>query len=314
MPRNKQLEHVTDIEETWQPVKIGGRVSIKKEAFEKREWERIAFATEAEMKLVNGILTENSIINEYTLLGSIQNSDVAGVQQCISNGVDVNFRRTEPLQVACIKGNPGVVKLLVEAGADIHARNDDAICHAVYNNNEKVIKYLIEQGADVNAQDGFPLKIAFDRTSSSLVDLLIKGGADISRVEPYNVSSFAVQQNNLNLIKTLIGKGFDIDIILGLTINFYSKDKNQLLSYLIKEGANITDDLIIKAIDRGGLITIKALVKNGADIFSDQVFPKVMELAERIGKDIDIDFFTNLKKRRDFFLERNQPKEINFID
>ena len=101
------------------------------------------------------------------LLTAIDKEDVTLVQQHLKARTDVNnypipeglpLAGAQPLHLAVVKGNPEIVRLLLENGADINLRanNKDkapALSWAVVFLQGEMVSLLIESGADINIVD-----------------------------------------------------------------------------------------------------------------------------------------------------------------
>jgi ankyrin repeat protein len=79
---------------------------------------------------------------------------------------------------ACILGNIGAVKLLLEANVDVNVVKvcgGNALMYACINGETEVVKLLLEANADVNIVDGWgmtALKIAEQNGHTEIVELL----------------------------------------------------------------------------------------------------------------------------------------------
>src|SRR5262245_21243455 len=91
---------------------------------------------------------------EDRFLLAVRTGDVAGVKAALASGVNVNtkFRYDRmALSFAADRGNPEVVKVLLDAGADVGARDSfyhmDAMSQAVSKKYIPIIRMLLDKGA-----------------------------------------------------------------------------------------------------------------------------------------------------------------------
>jgi ankyrin repeat protein len=137
---------------------------------------------------------------EDRFLLAVRNGDVAGVKAALAAGVNVNtkFRYDRmALSFAADRGNPEVVKALLDAGADINARDTfygmTAMSQALNKKHSAIVRMLLEKGA---ANNESVLMFGVQQNSPELVTAsLEKGGlrpdsltAAIARVSKGNQS------------------------------------------------------------------------------------------------------------------------------
>jgi ankyrin repeat protein len=91
---------------------------------------------------------------EDRFLLAVRNGDVAGVKTALGAGVNVNtkFRYDRmALSFAADRGNPEVVKMLLDAGADVNARDTfygmSAMSQAVNKKHTGIVRMLLDKGA-----------------------------------------------------------------------------------------------------------------------------------------------------------------------
>ena len=96
------------------------------------------------------------------MMSAINNNDATRVQQLIAQGVDVNAldaNRDAPLVMASYRGNPEIVRLLLEAGADVTAVDPGmqatALHAAAYAGNTEAAKLLVQVHVDIDKQGPF---------------------------------------------------------------------------------------------------------------------------------------------------------------
>ena len=85
---------------------------------------------------------------------AVRTGDVAALKAALASGVNVNtkFRYDRmALSFAADRGNPEVVKMLLDAGADVNARDTfygmDAMSQALSKKHTSIVRMLLEKGA-----------------------------------------------------------------------------------------------------------------------------------------------------------------------
>ena len=87
------------------------------------------------------------------LLKAIEWNDVAGVQQALRKGADVNgdYHDRNPLAEACFVGNERIVGILLDAGADVRGKDsfgESALMKACSEGHTAIVEMLIHHNAD----------------------------------------------------------------------------------------------------------------------------------------------------------------------
>ncbi|TSA12768.1 MAG: ankyrin repeat domain-containing protein [Betaproteobacteria bacterium] len=128
-----------------------------------------------------------------SLFEAVTAADVDRVRAVLAGGIDCNQRSADgatPLMLAAHSGNPGLVKVLLDAGADVNAADErgwGALMKAAYNADldrgfADVVQLLIDAGADVEAPIGYgirPLMLAAGYGETAVVETLLRAGADV---------------------------------------------------------------------------------------------------------------------------------------
>jgi len=148
---------------------------------------------------------------EDRFLLAVRTGDVPALKAALASGVNVNtkFRYDRmALSFAADRGNPSVVKALLDAGADVNARDTfygmDAMSQALSKKYAAIVRMLLEKGA-ANSE---------------------------------GVLMFGVQQNSLELITASLEKGGLRPDSLTAAIARASKDnRSELVELLKKHGA-----------------------------------------------------------------------------
>jgi ankyrin repeat protein len=158
---------------------------------------------------------------------SVIKNQIKKLNKYLANGVDVDSKgeyNCTPLHYACQEGNIEIVKILLKNGADVNIQNRystfyplfDAITSDNEDNYYPIIKLLIDAKADINSIDSFGntiLYYAIEKENIELIKLLISLGCDINRGSRYDKDSalhYAYFQKNEQIANLLIEAGADI--------------------------------------------------------------------------------------------------------
>jgi ankyrin repeat protein len=168
---------------------------------------------------LNAVINFNdSRIDKQVLFArAIEQGNIDLVKMLIKSGVNVNHKLY--LSMAIYKQNLDLVKLLLNAGANankIDEENENGwtapLTSAVNTDNIEIIELLINSGSDINLKDWYG-RCIFHARSVQTLDLLISFGADINITDNYGRTAlyYAIQNNNLEVAKTLIANGARIN-------------------------------------------------------------------------------------------------------
>lgn len=117
---------------------------------------------------------------------AVNNGKVKIVKKYLDQGVNVNekYFAWSPLQMAAIKGQLEVVKMLVEKGADLeykHPATKMTPLHmAASEGYEDIVKYLLSKGANPNAKlraNVSLLRLVKDQGNTKMAEILQAAGA-----------------------------------------------------------------------------------------------------------------------------------------
>jgi uncharacterized protein len=146
--------------------------------------------------------------------------DVAGVEQALASGVDVNARdelSQTPMVVAALAGKEQVAWILLRHGADVMARTDKgmtALHAAAFAGDEEILVLLFENGAALNDQENFaritPLHAAAEENHLRIVDYLVhsmKADPALVDVKGFTASTLAGWKQNWAAVKILVENG-----------------------------------------------------------------------------------------------------------
>ena len=158
------------------------------------------------------------------LLTAIEWNDVAGIQQAIQKGADVNgddyHGAVVPLVKACDKGDDRIVRILLDAGADAQCTNYDCwspITKACQRGHVSIVKMLIRHDNDLLEfmDDNLhtPLSIALENGHVDVVRFLLECGADAQKATRDGSNSFheACTRSELDIVRLLRAAGVDVE-------------------------------------------------------------------------------------------------------
>lgn len=140
-------------------------------------------------------------------------------------------------------------KLLRRGGLD--ANEMDSAGRTVLNlaaarGSLECVLLLLDHGADTNKRDSegnVPLWSAIVGRNESVIKLLVDNGAKLTSGDLGEFASYAVEQNNIDLLKDIIKHGGDITLrnSMGTTAlhKAISEEKTDIVEFLIKNGASI---------------------------------------------------------------------------
>nr|WBF71060.1 putative ankyrin repeat protein [Megavirus caiporensis] len=185
------------------------------------------------------------------------------------NDLDINLEKILDNELyTSIKNNN-----LLEFTESIAKHNIDVtICdnlllkNAICNKSYSIINYLAEI-IDINFCNGFAIKIAC-RFETDFLKYIIDLGGNISIDDNFCIC-YAILCNSFENVIELIDKGADINCRNGLPL-YIANNKNiksSILDYLIKQGVNINNPVVINEYILDGLYhQLKSLLKHGTDV------------------------------------------------
>ena len=149
-----------------------------------------------------------------TFRDRILRDDVDAVKLMLEAGMPVETAHA--LKEAVERGNPRMVKLLIDAGANVNWR-DDYGTPLVMTASDKpaIIKLLIDAHADVNVPNKYKvdaLASAAEQGHDNVVRMLLAAGAKVNHRDPHGGTalSVAVLRGYKDVVKTLIDAGADV--------------------------------------------------------------------------------------------------------
>lgn len=197
------------------------------------------------------------------LIGQRETPTVGMVELLIAKGARVNQPATSStaLMYAAAEGHLDIAKFLLAKGAQVNAQADDgtALMKAVRRGNPEMVKLLLDAGADVNAKHrtgNTPLIMSADRSllemnakpkdpppppSSEIMSLLLARGADPNDVGQFGRTAL-MAADSITKVRLLLARGARVN----------AKDESG--------GTALT-----RAVDRGDVAVVEALLKAGAD-------------------------------------------------
>ncbi|AYV85183.1 MAG: hypothetical protein Satyrvirus6_15 [Satyrvirus sp.] len=117
-----------------------------------------------------------------TFIESCMDGSLDNVKYWITKNIDIHENDDYGLRWASLNGHFPVVKFLVESGANVRAANNQSLIWTTYNGHLDIAKYLIESGANINIDNDYVLRwvLRNDKYNSELIKYLIGKGADLN--------------------------------------------------------------------------------------------------------------------------------------
>jgi uncharacterized protein len=118
---------------------------------------------------------------------AVDQGDLALAERMLREGANINAAKgayqTTVLMEAAVRGNVGIMSLLLEKGADVNARDKDgwsALMGATVQGHLQAVNLLLEHDADVNAKNHggeTALVMAVGSKNTAIKDALVAHGA-----------------------------------------------------------------------------------------------------------------------------------------
>ncbi|PSR91820.1 Potassium channel like [Actinidia chinensis var. chinensis] len=150
---------------------------------------------------------------------------------------------------AAMRGDDLLLHQLLRRGMDpneLDSNGRTALHIAASKGSIECVLLLLDYGADPNRKDSegnVPLWDAIMGGHESVIKLLVNNGAKISSGDVGQFACFAVEQNNVNLLKAIIRYGGDITLLnsLGTTAlhTAISEENTEMVKFLVDQGADI---------------------------------------------------------------------------
>ena len=170
-----------------------------------------------------------------------------------------DWKGRSPLQIALIRGYPGIAVLLIKHGADVNHKDgygNTPLHYAVKNGYTDIVKLLIKKGANVNVMNKArrtPLHIAAMGKSTEMIKILLKHVTDIDVVDYTGKTPlyYAIDSDCLPVVKLLVDAGSDINIWSGFSmyppfhkssplVYAVAKNRYEIAEYLVNSGKKIS--------------------------------------------------------------------------
>lgn len=123
------------------------------------------------------------------------------------NGIDIHGHTFILFIRAAENGYLELVKYLLSKGADIEALEGGALRCAANNGKLEVVKFLVEQGADVSSYTYAPIRWASYHGHLDVAQFLFKQVKTDIDLQDGNIITYAVENNNLDVVKWAIANG-----------------------------------------------------------------------------------------------------------
>ena len=229
--------------------------------------------------LTFGCLLYNNQFYAQKVIKAIEKEDIAQLEKLMESSLgNLNSKPTlwilevlgeenkqTPLQFACSKGNPEIVKMLLENGADPNYTHWDSLRNngAALNNAAsslskdrfEIIKLLIEFGADINYKDNngndvlscLVYAAEYHTDTIQTIEYLEERGANIYK--KYSVSQNtllhkACEKDNISIVEYLVEeRNFDVN-------ETDCKGNNSLIC-LMRSAGNQNEETVLFLLEKG---------------------------------------------------------------
>lgn len=215
---------------------------------------------------------------------AVENSDLNDVNRLLFLGNDPNmvFGGKTPLEVALLKGNRDIAKLLVEKGARIpsaKAGEPTLMFKCISQNLIPSVAFLLERKVPVEEltdKGVAPLTVAATKGYLDMVKLLVEHGlsANIQGRLKATPLTEAARTTRVEMVRLLIKLGADVNLPgqFGYTPMMWGIKNDEIVAMLIEAGADVNaraDDhttALHCAVGSLNLNAVKLLIDKGADV------------------------------------------------
>jgi ankyrin repeat protein len=153
--------------------------------------------------------------HQKSLITAARSGDVAGIQELIAQGFDIDCELkygATVLMLASSRGQEDVVRLLIQAGAKVNRRNRfgaSPLLEASEKGHVNVVKLLVEAGAEINLphnNGNTAIFAAAVRRDRKMIKVLLELGADpdVQNFDGWSAKRWAEAETDLN-IQALFG-------------------------------------------------------------------------------------------------------------
>ena len=236
-------------------------------------------ATTFNLELFKALITDIQALEKKDSRGwnammyALEAGNLAVVRFCVQQGIPVNndTDHDQPLSLAIQSGRVGIVKFLIKSGAQVNAEDLQGrtpVMHALAKGNTEAAMMLVSHGADLyhtDSQGKTVLSYALESNSLSV----IKYALELAKIQlPPDVLLWAVRAKaDLDVLKYLVGKGADMlfeseEAPKGTLLReAVLSGKEEIVKYLLKQGAPMGEDILEIAARKGNLDIIKLIHK-----------------------------------------------------
>lgn len=219
---------------------------------------------------------------------AIINGDLTQVKEILAEKPELlnqkNADELTPINLACERGQAGIVDFLLEMGADANIgdrENSQPIHLAATSGSIESLDLLFAHGVDIDTRDDFgmtPLLFAMSRRQAVMAEYIVKLGADIDLQSSVGWSAIhlAIVTRNNEMIDLLINKGAELNVALetGMTPlhSAVSYGNTELVGLLLANGADIEaesnqgEQPLALAQNPNTHEAMAILIKKGADV------------------------------------------------
>lgn len=216
------------------------------------------------------IFISNAAYKDYQIAKLILESGLINVNFKCKYGMT-------PLMAATIGRFSDMVKILIARGARVNEKYSDGdtplMMAAVNNPNSELIKILVENSAEINIKNNFgeyPLEMLMQRGGNEIsVEYLLKKGANSESQAAALLR--AITNKQFNYVKILLENSSGIDpLILKQLTGYYSfalkNNDLEFIKTLVAKGLKVKIDELLYAIDNNQIDMLRYLIHNFDDL------------------------------------------------
>lgn len=227
-------------------------------------------------------------VSAQDIYEAVTNGDLVMVKEILAENSDLlnekNSNDLTPLNLACERGQAGIVDFLLNQGADPYLgdrENSQPIHLASISGSIECMDLLLDKGVDINLQDDFgmtPLLFALSRRQADMAGYIIERGADIDLRANVGWAPIhlAIVTRSDAVVKQLLEQGAEVNVSLetGMTPlhSAVSYGNTEIAKLLIQHGADIKaennhgEQPVNMALNPNTYDALVYLVEKGADI------------------------------------------------
>lgn len=194
---------------------------------------------------------EELSINECLIKACERNNGITDIDYYLKLGANINYKgrvfKSQPLHIACRKGDIKVIKFLIKNGSEINGEDDISETPIFKAHSEEVVELLLESGASIDKVNCYGFNLLHNSCvdgNKELIELFLKKGCEKEHVDDNGRTPLleACRRNQTDIVKLLANHGCDVNRPdrLGITPLSYACSRNvNIVKVLIEHGCDI---------------------------------------------------------------------------